>query len=64
MSQLPRDNDTRTDAPDDDIPVFPVETRVDPSRIGEAPVDPEGPDAETFDPLPGVANDYGPVEDE
>jgi transcriptional antiterminator NusG len=64
MSQLPRDNDTRTDAPGDDIPVFPVETRIDPSRIGEAPVDPEGPDGETFDPLPGVANDYGAVEDD
>jgi transcriptional antiterminator NusG len=44
MSQIPDD-------------AFPVETRTDPSRIGEPPVDADRNDPEEIDPLYGVAND-------
>jgi transcription termination/antitermination protein NusG len=55
MSELPDDDlHTRLEGEDDGVS-SPVQTRVDPSRIGEQPVHPEGDD--DFDPLPGVAND-------
>jgi transcriptional antiterminator NusG len=47
-----------------DVPTFPVQTRVDPSRIGEAPVDPDpADDVEEADPYHGVAADAKPVPD-
>lgn len=54
MSQLPNDD---LQPGDQDESTFPVRTRVDESRKGEPPVDPEGPSSEAPDPLPGVAAD-------
>ena len=57
MSQLPEHDDEYLREDGSSVPTFPVEAHVDPSRVGEPPVDPDPSDPEPFDPAYGVAAD-------
>ncbi len=64
MSQSSAHDDEYLREDGSDVPTFPVQTRVDPSRIGEAPDDPDpADDVEEADPYYGVAADAKPIPD-
>jgi len=64
MSQPSAHDDEYLREDGSDVPTFPVQTRVDPSRVGEAPVDPDPADpVDHADPYHGVAADATPIPD-